>query len=515
MSGTGIFGARDGTAQATSQRQAARGWVRALGAAGLFLAVALLLRALSFTAALIDPDEGLYLLQAVTWLQGGWPYLAIWDMHPPGAPALIALVHALVPEPVIALRLTGVLAVTATACGLRALARLLGAPPAAALGAGLLYIAHTIVLGGLATNTEVLFAPFVVLAALLLLREALSAAPPRAGMVLAAGLAAGFALFIKQVTAIETSALWLTMCGAALAAGRLAPGRIPLLAAAFALGAALPSLGVAAGYWAGGEIDAWLEGNLFAPLRYADTDGYWPGLRQGLFGALPHLGWLALAALGVLAGDAGIRRAGLLLLPWLVGAALAVAAPWKFYLHYFLILMAPLSVLAVLGLTALARIAIRPPFAARAFALGVALLAAMPVVDTVMPRLAHGLGLRGTDPVRQVAALAAEALRPGEALFVANWHVTPYVLAGEPPPTRLAFPAHLAGRFAGVTGEDVDAELARVLALPPGVIVVAPAFWPLIRPEARAAIEAALARGYALFATVQDGSYEVEVWRRR
>ncbi|WP_270938807.1 hypothetical protein, partial [Falsiroseomonas oryzae] len=95
----------------------------------LFCAAALLLRAPGFVASVIDPDEGLYLLQAVAWLEGGWPWIAVWDMHPPGAPALLALVHALVPDPVIAMRLAGALAVAATATGLHALARLLGAGP--------------------------------------------------------------------------------------------------------------------------------------------------------------------------------------------------------------------------------------------------------------------------------------------------------------------------------------------------------------------------------------------------
>ncbi|WP_270939431.1 hypothetical protein, partial [Falsiroseomonas oryzae] len=137
------------------------------------------------------------------------------------------------------------------------------------------------------------------------------------------------------------------------------------------------------------------------------------------------------------------------------------------------------------------------------------------VLDMLLPRLAQGAGLRGGDPPRQVARLAAASLRPGEVLFVANWHPVAYVLAGQAPPTRFAFPGHLAGHFAALTGADADAELARVLALPPGVIVVAPAFWPLVRPEARAVIEAALAEGYVLAGTVADGTGPVEVWRRR
>jgi hypothetical protein len=54
-----------------------------------------------------------------------------------------------------------------------------------------------------------------------------------------------------------------------------------------------------------------------------------------------------------------------------------------------------------------------------------------------------------------------------------------------------------------------------VLALPPGVIVVDPGRWAPIRAEARAAIEAALARDYLLAATIRDGRGPVEVWRHR
>jgi hypothetical protein len=490
------------------------GAVRAHAAAVplLFLAAALLLRAPGFTAAVLDPDEGLYLVQAAAWLGGGWPYLAVWDMHPPGAPAMLALMQALVPDPVLALRLGGVLAVAATAWGLHAVARLLGAGAATAMAAGLLYIAHSTVLGGLATNTEILFAPFVVLAAFLLLRAAGQREAPRIMPVFAAGLAIGAALLVKQLAAPEGGALWVAMV---LAAGRLPPRRVALLALAFAAGAGPPTLGVAAGYAMAGQFEAWAQANLLAPFAYAEAPGLAPGVRRGVLGALPHLLWLALAALGLLAAEPSRRRAARWLLPWLAGAALAAALPGSFYDHHFMVLLPSLSLLAALGLAVLARHALRPRLSRRGFAVGVALLMAMPLGDMLLPRLALGAGLRGTDPARQVAALAAARLRPGEALFVANWHPVVYALARRPPPTRFAFPGHLAGHFAGVTGVDADAELARVLALPPGVIVVAPAFWPLMRPEARAAIEAALARGYALAATVPDGTGPVEVWRLR
>ena len=48
--------------------------------------ISLLARGVGFIPSVLDPDESLYLLQAREWLRGGWPYVAVWDMHPVGAP---------------------------------------------------------------------------------------------------------------------------------------------------------------------------------------------------------------------------------------------------------------------------------------------------------------------------------------------------------------------------------------------------------------------------------------------
>lgn len=483
----------------------------------IFLLAAALVRAPGFLHASIDPDEGLYILQAQAWLAGGWPYLAVWDMHPPGAPALLMPMLAFVGDPVLALRLTGVLAVAITAGLLCSIARLTGGGAPTALAAGLLYAAYSVLPGGLATNTEILFAPFVAGTARLLFGEALGGRPPRHRVVFMAGLSAGVALWIKQITAIEASALWLTMVGVATAAGLVTRRRVAAWASLFALGAATPTLVVAMGYAAAGHFEPWLRGNLLAPLAYLGEDGISLGVRVGFATALPPLSPLLLACAGLAFPDPAARRVGRLLLPWVTAAALAVALPGKWYDHYFIVLAPPLSILAAFGLAAAARHALRPELARSGFAGLVSLVAVMPVAAMLQPRLAHGIGLRAEDPVRQVARAAAATLSPAAALFVANGHVMTYALAGQRPPTRYALPVHLSGRIHGLTGKDMDAELARVLALPPGVIVLATdeARWRGIRAAARAAIEAQVTRDHDLVASVHDGVGEVQVWRRR
>ncbi len=493
----------------------ARHSVRATLAALVLIIAAVILRAPGYTASVLDPDEGLYLTQAAAWLQGGWPFVAVWDMHPLGAPAMLLAAKALVPDPVLAMRLTGTLAVAATALGLRAIALMFGAGPVAALCVGLLYIAHSTILGGLATNTEVLFAPWVVMAAFLLLREARAGGPPRLGMVAGAGLLVGIALLIKQVVALEASVLWLTMVTVAWGAGRLSLRRLGGLALVFALGSGLPTGLVALGYWLSGHIDAWAWGNLWAPLAYTGVEDDAPGARRAIALAVPHLAPLILAACGLLVGSHEQRRLAWPLFAWLAGAVFAVVAPNKFWDHYFLILLPPLCLLAGLGLAAVVGAAVRQRRQAAAVVVLAGAIAMMPILETVMPRVANGFGIRQPDPPRQVAALVEATLQPGQSLYIANWHTILYVLAGQTPPTRYAFLTHLIGWHSQLNGSDVEAELERVLSMPPGVIVVDPSRWGMVRSAARHRIEAVIAERYELAGTVHDGRADVEVWRLR
>ena len=130
----------------------------------LFLLAALLLRSLTFLQAVFDTDEGLYIVQAREWLRGDWPIVAVWDMHPVGAPAMFAAAFLVFGQSIETIRLLGILCVAATAWALSGAVRAAGAPRPVGIGAGLIYIAFSIRLGGAATNTEILFAPFVVLA---------------------------------------------------------------------------------------------------------------------------------------------------------------------------------------------------------------------------------------------------------------------------------------------------------------------------------------------------------------
>ena len=168
------------------------------------LAAAIALRAFTFTKTGLDWDESLYIVMAQRWLHGDLPYVAVWDQHPIGLPALFAVAQIVITDGLLAARLLAVLAVSGTATLLYAiLAREAGARMAGALAAAL-YLLYMTRPEGLAGNTEI-FNNFVVTAAVALLMNETSrrVQAERVSRMFLAALLFGIGLQIKYVVVPE------------------------------------------------------------------------------------------------------------------------------------------------------------------------------------------------------------------------------------------------------------------------------------------------------------------------
>jgi hypothetical protein len=487
-----------------------------------FFALALLLRIFSFVAAVIDTDEGLYMLQAREWLDGRWPIAAVWDMHPVGAPAIFAVFMAIFGDDIWVLRTLGAVCVAATASALFHAVRYAGGSPAIGLAAGVLYIAHSGLLGGLATNTEILFAPLVGWSMALGLRGAVDALErgkaPRWRDMVVMGVLIGFALTLKPVTFFEGALAWLLLVVPALRQRLISLNRLAAMAVAYAALCAAPTLLFGAAYALRGEFQAFVEGAFLAPLRYAGARlSAADSLRFALVATLLLL-WAFLLTLPALLRPRS-RKGPLALLRqfgmfWFAAASFAVVLPGQFYQHYFLIWLLPLSVLAALGARQLARY-LRPGMVVLGFQLLIGAVALDAWRVAALPRLDRGIGLGAPDPVRRTAAAVRAEIDPGDPIWVVNYHPVVYVLADAAVSTRYAFPAHLAGPFYRVTGIDSYAEIARILESHPRVLVIDRGWWPSVRRRAAILIEAALDEQYELVATIPEERGPVEVWRLR
>jgi 4-amino-4-deoxy-L-arabinose transferase-like glycosyltransferase len=485
----------------------------------LLLLAALILRASAFLPSVINPDESLYAVQAQAWLRGGWPYVAVWDMHPVGAPALFVAAFALFGESLASLRLLGVLAVAAAGFALYRGVRATGCGRPIGMAAGLAYVSGSALLDGLATNAEILLAPFVAGAMALGLRTSQPGQPPGLRRVLLAGLLVGLALLIKPVVLPLGCLVFLVLVGPPLWSGGLRWGRLAGLALAYGLACAAPDGLVALVYALRGDWAAFLDGNVLAPLRYA---GMGVPLAQAMrlsVAAGVTLMLPVLLACGLLLPGRPMRPAELYLaraaLAWLCAASLAVAIPGMYFRHYFLLLLAPVSLLGALGARRLARVA-RPGLVLACFAALLGVTTAQAWSTVLLPRLEHGIGLRIPDPPQRVAAALNAALSPGETVFVVNWQPLLYFLTHTVAPTRYVLPSQLTGRFAAVTGIDSDAELARILATRPRFIVLDSGRWGQVAPQAQAMVTRVLERDYQQHSQMpaEDGS-TVELWSLR
>lgn len=488
-------------------------WIAALA---LFPVLVLGLRWASFLPSVIDWDESLYLLQAREWLRGRWPFSGVWDLHPPGAPAMIALAFLALGEEIATVRLLGAACVTATGYALFALVRAAGGPPALGYGAAVLYAGHSILLGGLASNTEILFAPFVVAALALALAGALRDEEPRWWRLVAIGALVGPALLVKQVTFPEGCLAFAVLVGPALLRGRLRAGRLALFALAYAALCAAPTGLLGLVYALRGEFGVWWESMIEAPFLYAAARVSGEQALWRVVTAALALRWLLLLSLG--AGFAlrssapELRLLALFGVAWLGVAALAVAGPGMFFPHYFLIALPPLALLAALGTLMLTRLAV-PRRAGALMLAAVAAVSADVLATDLQPRLARGFALGSPDTPRRIAALMNEELRPGETIFVPNYQPVVYFLTEAALPTRFPFPVHLTGSFANLAGVDTDAEVKRILDNRPRFVVLDRSEWFGMRASAMAMLTEALEEHYELAASFVEERGTVELWR--
>lgn len=431
---------------------------------GVF-AAALLLRWPSLDLPL-DRDEGEFASLAWLWSDGhGVPYRDWVQQKPPANIGVHALAQRVFSDGVRGLRLVSMLWTALTTLGLAlfvlGLARRdrLGAvwdrrrDATAALAAGLVaaLLFSSARTQSLTANTETwlslpLLAAF---SAVFLRREA-----PSSWTWLGAGLWIGLASLFKQP--VLTALLFLPLA-ARPGAGRLLP------AVAFsALGAALAwalAWALFAAQGAGGDL-------LFNCLAY--NEGYvlsgWSNLNALIRGGLglslalaPELlvvtllaamGWLALGP------SAGRRALG----AWLATAAVLLLASGRFYPHYAIGLLAPLALLAGLGLAAM-RVAGRGRWV-RALLIGLFLLPwafANARLWTAADGAERSLRIFGT-PLFAQAPLAAQRLQelcpPDKKLFQWGDEAQLYYLAKRAPATRFLYSYPFSGEAPPWPGEE-------------------------------------------------------------
>ncbi|TCM40664.1 glycosyltransferase family 39 protein [Novosphingobium sp. ST904] len=481
---------------------------RRLGIASplLYLAAGFVLRLAMFGKPAFQSDEQFYLLVGQRMAAGALPYVDIWDRKPYGLFLLYRSLIALPGDPVLAYQLAGLLFSVLTALAIERMARRI-APPRGAQAAGLAYLIYQPVFNVALGQSPVFYNLPVALAAMLAIgafARRQDAALGRRG--LGVMLLLGLAMQIKYSVVFEGVGLGLMLLSRGIRDGWSLP-RLGATALLWAGAALAPTLAVWAGYAHTGHGEAFVQANFLSIFgRITDQKDAFAQLGKEALALIPFALAIILAPrrLSPLPASHPAILTGIRI--WALSAVLGFLAFGTWYDHYLGPVLVPLCVLAA---PALARSAPGERWYGRLL-LGFGLLGAV-IVPALQVRE------RGTSAEFAAASAAVSRELHGRCLYVYEGDSALYRTTRACIPTRFAYPSHLnAMNEAGALGVDPVAEVSRVLALRPGVIVVAESSRPN-QPNfrTRALIRNALARSYERYEGVVIGTRKFGLYRLR
>ena len=465
----------------------------------IIVLVAIVARALTFGNPIIHVDEEFYFAAARAWAHGALPYVDVWDRKPVGLFLIYVPAAALgMPLGTWVYQAMALASVAGTALLIARFADRAGWSRGALAGA-LAYVLWVDFVDGQGGQAPIFYN--------LLMAGAASLIAPRAGRKVSrrSGVAAmalvGCALQIKYSVVFEGVFFGLWLMWDEWRTGHR--WSIVPYAAGLVVVALVPTILAWLAFASIGAGDAWLFANVTSILaRNPDPLLEQLGnLAKILLITSPLIAATLLAVRSDGISTSETRAVRLWLFAWAAAAALGVLVFRPWFEHYALPLMVPLAACAAgfLG----------DHHTGRRVALPALLLAFVGGQATVLAKRAdHGT------PAQFHAIVDVIGQGPG-CLYVYSGESSFYPASGRCTLTRYLFPSHLGRtREDGAIGVDQRAEIRRILALKPAIVVVRPAYRGE-RPETRALVMDEMRRTYRLRAVRPLGNRAIEIFARR
>lgn len=535
----------------------------------MLVALAILLRAPGFAPSSLNHDEAFYMLVARELLAGYPPCATVIFDKPPGMPLLVALAMSLGGMPVPAVRALGTLCVMGTACLLYEILRSMRFHRVSCWAAGVLYIAMTTRLGGLSTNMELVETLLMAVAVLLVVSRRDDTELSRQFRAVAyLGIPIGLGIWLKFLPGLMGCSLFAFLVGGWIYRKQVKLVALPGLAVTYAVVCVAPTALGAWYHYTTGFWDAFWTCNVGLVVPYATAAVPGHPIQYALLGNGAVLLPIVLLATSGLAMWRRNTEAISLLLLWLLTEGIAVAAPMKFFDHYFQLVLPPLSLLAGIGASTMWETERwRRILFVTLFAIGAAIDATLWIAPRYFNLIGWLLTLLGVmcaivtlrnwaerqqffaqgnpgyrirswavpsmiatltvalvwpawqtwsqpDPAREIAAKIRAEAPAGAKVWVINSEPVIYLLTGAPIPTRFAFPPALTSEFAVVAVQKAK-EVQRILASAPTFLVVdtKPLF--TMPPDVAAIIANEIGRNYRPLARSPKSEGELVLYRRR
>ncbi len=432
----------------------------------ILVIAAVALRFFSFFPSVLDHDESTYILIGKNLFSGDTYFIDSIDTKPIGIFLLYAFFHFVAGDSIFLIRLLAAVWVGLTAYGLfRVAGKVYGKNGGDSIGwaAGIIYLflSSTWVFLGLSPNTELFFNLFTVLAVLLWYND------HAIWRFVLAGFMLGLGFVIKYVTLFDATAFGLFILWFAW---RDKQPVFPLLLRLFALGAgmAIPFLAVIFYYYSIGRLETLWFYTFEVTGKYLVDKIWWKSVIFLFDFPLRFLPFTILAVYSFAERTPEERRFHSLLILWIILDLIVISLPGKLFLHYFIPLMLPLSLMAAgffhpdkQKVQWLRRL---PPRLKVAAVAGLGLLVAgIQVIELY----------NQPDQPRRIAEYLRPRLSPNDGIYTGNYHHILYLLLDKKSPTPYVHTSLLWDQHhVNALGVDLANEAEKILDQKPKFVLV-------------------------------------------
>lgn len=450
-----------------------------------FVFLSFLFRFWSFFYSVIDRDESLYLLVARSLLNGTPPYIEVWDNKPPGIFILFYWAISLLGDSVVSIRILACLSVAITSYFLYKLGGIFSENnKKIGLLSGILYLVFSLNNDGVAANTEIFFAPFVVITFYLLFKTN----KYTYFTFLFLGLLLGIAMQLKYVVFMDFVAyLLIATHYSYFKIKNTNKFKIIILLNIFSsIGFILSFLAVALYFISVGYFEEYIYATVIANSKYIDATGF--SLSNFLSAIIYQIYINFLLYLCLFLSPIYIKYPKNIILKdkiilcyfivWVSLTFIATLLSKRFIDHYYLQLLPPLCLLSsyIIIKTLSNKLLTNK--------LRIILLSAITILllQPVYPHLQKSTNVVINRYIKQqqnwgdkesiVANYIKAKIAPTDYIYVVNYQPIIYYLVEAKLPTKYVFPSHLVSYYSTITGINPLQELNSIMNKKPIYVVL-------------------------------------------
>lgn len=450
-----------------------------------FIFLSFLLRAWSFFYSVIDRDESLYLLVARSLLNGTPPYIEVWDNKPPGIFIIFYLAISFLGDSVVSIRILACFSVAITSYFLYKLGCLLNENnKKIGLLSGILYLLFSLNNDGVAANTEIFFAPFVVITFYLFFKTKNYTYFTFLGL----GLLLGIAMQLKYVVFMDFIA-YLLIATHYLHFKIKNTNKFKILLSLnifSSIGFILPFLAVALYFIGVGHFEEYIYATVIANSKYIDAtefslSNFLPAIIYQIYINFLLYLCLLLSPIYIKYSKNTILKDKIILCYFIIWVSLTFIATLlskRFIDHYYLQLLPPLCLLSsYIIIKTLDNKLLKNRYNLILISL-ITILLLLPVyphlqksTNVIINRYIKKQENWG-DKESIVANYIKARITPSDYIYVVNYQPIIYYLVEGKLPTKYVFPSHLVSYYSTITGIDPLQELNSIMNKKPTYVVL-------------------------------------------